>query len=165
MQRRHVFLLGAAASMTLIPPARMALAQGAAAIDEAKMPALMGGAYAKMTSLLAQERAENPMVRTFAGLEIPEQEAVAAAFGAAGAEIPLREDHAAALAALQAVQGAEFDRLYVDGQIAGHEELRGIHAAYAEQGGDPMARGASMVGVPSIDTHLSILQGIRQQLA
>ena len=93
--------------------------------------------------------------------------AIPALFGdevVAVVEIPLREDHAALMQQLQAAEGAAFDAAYVDAQIAGHEELRGIHSTYAETGEDPMARGASMVGVPSIDSHLFLLNSIRQQL-
>ncbi len=161
MDRRQL-LVGGVAVASLLPMTGAVSAQ--ATIEEDKVPALVGGAFARQSSELAVEKATNESVRVFAGLEAAEQAAVAEAFGAAGAEIPLREDHAAMMEALTAAEGAEFDVMYVDGQIAGHEELRGIHATYAESGTDPMARGASMVGVPSIDTHLVLLRGIRTQL-
>lgn len=168
MDRRQV-LAGGLVAASLLPAARAATAQEQAApagqeIEQAKVPALVGGNFAKLSSQLAVERAESEAVRTFAELEVAEQEAVAAAFGATGAEIPLREDHAALMEQLQAAEGAAFDTAYVDAQIAGHQELRGIHSDYAENGEDPMARGASMVGVTSIDSHLVILNSIRQQL-
>ena len=54
--------------------------------------------------------------------------------------------------------------MYIDGQIMGHEELRPIHENYAANGSDPMARGASMVGVTGIDTHLVMLNSIKASL-
>lgn len=162
MHRRNV--LAGAAVLGLIPALSFAQEQAAPAIEEAKLPALMGGDFATMTSQLALEKSENPMVRSFAELEITEQAAVATAFGAEPGMAGLSEEHAVMLAELEAAEGAAFDMMYIDGQIAGHEELLAIHEDYAESGSDPMARGASMVGVPAIQTHLGILQSIRAAL-
>ena len=134
-------------------------------MDPAKAPAILNGNFARATSQVAIERATNDAVRTFAELEVAEQTAVAMAFGVpADAPLTIPEDKAAMLAELEAAEGAAFDAAYVQGQIMGHEELRGIHADYAANGSDPMARGASMVGVTAIDTHLVLLRGIQTQL-
>ena len=167
MDRRQL-LAGGAAIASFLPAARALQAQDAAAtgtIEEAKVPALEGGMFLMQTSMLAQERGTSDNVKAFAALEIAEQQAVARAFSAEGAEVPLREDHAQILADLQAAEGDAFDMAYLDAQIAGHEEARPIHETYAESGTDPMARGASMVGVTGIDTHLVMLQSFRQQMA
>jgi len=165
MQRRSI-LVGAAA-LGLLPTISAARAQTAAAtaVDQAKLPALMGGDFATATSQLALEQSSSDVVKTFAQLEIAEQAAVAAAFGSAPGAAGLSKEHAAALAQLQALEGAQFDAMYVDGQIEGHEELLEIHQRYARNGDDPMARGAAMVGVPAIQTHLAMLRGIRQSLS
>ena len=60
--------------------------------------------------------------------------------------------------------GAEFDRQYLAAQMQGHEQLRALHAAYAENGQNPMARGASIVGVPAIDSHMSMLRAISERM-
>lgn len=165
MNRRHVFASGVALAAAL-PLASFAQTAAAPAADPAKMPALLGGNFALLTSRIAADKATSPAVKTFANLEIAEQEATAMAFGAEPGVGGVSEKHAAMLEELQAAPaGAAFDMMYVDGQIAGHEELRTIHAAYAKNGTDPMARGASMVGVPSIETHLAMLRGIKQSLA
>jgi putative membrane protein len=65
---------------------------------------------------------------------------------------------------LQAASGAEFDALYLDTQIAAHEEGRPIFEDYAQNGTMEMGRGATMVGVPSIDTHLVMLRSFREQV-
>ncbi|WP_410219329.1 DUF4142 domain-containing protein [Paracoccus sp. (in: a-proteobacteria)] len=163
MHRRNLMIAGMAAAATFPLTTRSLFAQ-TATMDEAKMPALLAGNYATETSRLAREQATNQTVRIFADLEIAEQAATAQAFGAEPGTGGLREDHAALLAQLQQMQGAEFDRMYIEGQITGHEELLTIHRTYAAQGTDPMARGASMVGVPSIETHLAMLRGIQNQL-
>lgn len=163
MDRRELMIRGMMASAALPLGAATASAQQAN-LDPDKMPALLGGNYAVHTSRLALERATDPAARTFAQLEITEQEAVAMAFGAEAGVNALREDHAALVEQLQALEGVAFDRMYIDGQIAGHEELLGIHRTYAAQGSDPMARGASIVGVPAIESHLAMLRGIRNQI-
>ena len=166
MDRRQL-LAGGAAIASFLPAASVLRAQEAApagTIEEAKVPALEGGMFLMQTSMLAQEKGQSDNVKAFAELEVAEQQAIARAFGAEGAQVPLREDHAALLEQLQAAEGADFDVAYLDAQIAGHEEARPIHETYAESGEDPMARGASMVGVTGIDSHLVMLRSFRQQL-
>lgn len=162
MHRRN--LMAGAAALTLLPAIAHAQTQ-APSVDAAKLPALAGGDFATVTSQLALNKATNPSVKTFAELEIAEQAAVAAAFGVRPGSAGLRRDHAAMVAQLQAADGQAFDSMYIDGQITGHRELLRIHQSYARNGQDPMARGASMVGVPSIETHLIMLQSIRRLLA
>ena len=89
---------------------------------------------------------------------------MAAAFGAEGAQIPLREDHQAIVDQLNGLTGAEFDMAYLDAQIAAHEEGRPIFEQYAAEGTIEMGRGATMVGVPSIDSHLVMLRSFREQM-
>ena len=163
MDRRKL-LVGGAAVASILPALRGAQAQEAAQMGEQEMAVLEAGTFSMMTSQLALEKGEAEVVRVFAELETAEQTAVAAAFGAEGAEIPLREDHAAIMEQLQAAEGAEFDALYLDTQIAAHEEGRPIFEDYAQNGTIEMGRGATMVGVPSIDTHLVMLRSFREQV-
>ena len=161
---RRSLIAGSAAALAIVPFSTLLANAQAGSVDESKLPALMGGDFATATSQLALEKSQNGSVTAFAQLEVAEQAAVATAFGSAPGAAGLREDHAAMLAQLEALEGAEFDVMYIDGQIAGHEELLGIHQDYAESGDDPMARGASIVGVTGIQTHLAMLQAIRQSL-
>ncbi len=170
MDRRQL-LAGGVAIASFLPAARALTAQEAAqegaaagAIDQAKLAALEGGMFLMQTSQLAQQKGQSDNVRAFADLEAAEQLAISRAFGAEGAQIPLREDHAQIVAQLQAAEGDAFDMAYLDAQIAGHEEARPIHEEYSQNGQDPMARGAAMVGVPSIDSHLVMLRSFRQQM-
>ncbi|MDF2799663.1 MAG: hypothetical protein K0R85_2407 [Devosia sp.] len=164
MHRRTI--MAGTAALALLPMASVAFGQSSAsAVDQAKLPALMGGDFATATSKLAAQKASNRSVKTFAELEIAEQAAVAQAFGSKPGAAGLSEKHAAMLAQLQDLDGAEFDAMYIDGQIEGHEELLKIHQTYAKNGDDPMARGASMVGVTGIQTHLVMLNSIRNSLS
>jgi putative membrane protein len=161
MNRRNLLIsTAAAATAAVLPFAPAALAQGAA-VDDAKMAAMMGGDFATATSQLALQKGKHRAVQTFAELEIAEQAAVAEAFGSKPGAAGVSQKHAAILEKLQAADGAAFDATYIDGQIEGHEELLAIHKKYARTGDDPMARGASIVGVPAIQSHLAMLRGIK----
>jgi putative membrane protein len=139
----------------------LARAQSAMAVDSMKLPILAGGDFATMSSKLAVGRGTNPQVVNFAKLEIEEQAAVAEAFGSRPGAAGVMPKHAAMLQKLEAASDAEFDAMYVKGQIMGHRELLILHRSYSKRGSDPMARGASIVAVPSIQTHLALLNGIR----
>lgn len=164
MQRRTLFATAAAAAAVL-PAARMAFAQAAPAAPDADMQAiLLGGNFSLLSSRAAADKATDPAVKAFATLEVAEQQAVARAFGAAPSD-QVTPEHAALLEQMMAMEaGAEFDQQYLAAQIKGHEELRVLHAAYAGNGANPMARGASIVGVPAIDSHLSMLRAISNRL-
>ncbi|MBX4867377.1 DUF4142 domain-containing protein [Rhizobium bangladeshense] len=95
----------------------------AAGVEKGKLQALMGGDFATATSELAVAKARNRAVRTFAELEIAEQAAVAEAFGSKPGASGLSGKHQTAVQKLQAAKGVEFDRMYINGQIDGHEEL------------------------------------------
>ena len=160
MKRRTLFAAGAMAAV--MPVARMSFAQAA---PDAEMQAiLMGGNFSLLSSRVAVDKATDPAVKAFAMLEVSEQEAVARAFGAAPSD-QVAPDHAAMLEQRGAMPaGADFDQQYLAAQMQGHEQLRALHAAYAENGANPMARGASIVGVPAIDSHMSMLRAISNRL-
>lgn len=65
---------------------------------------------------------------------------------------------------LQSARGPEFDRAYIMGQIRGHQELLNTHSAIAQSGATKEERMLATVAVPAIKTHLSMLQGIQQQM-
>jgi putative membrane protein len=124
---------------------------------------LMGGEFAILTSRIALERSRNTHVRSFAELEINEQTAVAAALGEVPGQVQPRPDQIAIIQQLQGTPpGPRFDRAYVEGQIAGHEELLALNSAYAQNGSDSRGRAVATVAVPSIQTHLSILSKLRR---
>ncbi|HEX2148512.1 MAG TPA: DUF4142 domain-containing protein [Pseudorhizobium sp.] len=162
MNRRNL-LIGTAATAAVLPLTNSAFAQGAG-VDRAKLPALMGGDFATASSQLALQKANHRAVKTFAELEIAEQAAVAEAFGSRPGAAGISQKHAARLEKLEAAEGAEFDAMYIEGQIDGHEELLAIHKKYARNGDDPMARGASIVGVTGIQSHLAMLKGIKSMI-
>jgi putative membrane protein len=150
-------------ALAMLPVAVLAQSAGAAT-DEAKLPALLNGNFSTATSQVAKRKASSPALRNFADMEIKEQAAVAKAFGAAPSATEITADKAPMLDQLNSAEGAAFNAMYINGQIAGHRELLRTHEAYARSGQDPMARGASIVGVTGIETHLFLLENIRRQI-
>lgn len=131
--------------------------------DAFRSAALQDGSYAIQTSQIALSRSRNRDVRQFAQLEINEQVSVAAALGVQATPMPLRPDQAAVVEQLQNASGRAFDALYVDGQIAGHQELLSLNSSYSHDGPDLAERRVAVVAVPSIQTHLAILRRLQRR--
>jgi putative membrane protein len=123
---------------------------------------LMGGEFAMQTSQLALERARMPAVRNFAQLEINEQLGVAASLGGTPGATPLRPDQAALVQQLAALSGPRFDRMYVEGQVLGHEELLALNTTVLRSRADPTGVTVANLAVPSIQTHLRVLNRLQQ---
>ena len=159
-------LLASLAGAVALAPLAVQAQSGAAIVlgpEQFRLVALEGGEFAMQTSRVALERSRNPAVRQFAQLEINEQTAFAASLGARPGTVPLRSDHAAMLQQLASLQpGPRFDQLYVQGQIMGHQELLQINGAYAQAGSDTLGQAVANLAVPSIQTHLTILDRLRR---
>jgi putative membrane protein len=173
MIRRTAF--GALSAAALVPVfLRPAAAQsgrtaaGGAPPDQAQQAALGGMAFALATSRLAEQRAEAPTVKLFAQLEAEEQQAFARARQMAGLPVPqpamMDAQKQQMLQQLQGLGGPQFDRMYIQGQVAGHEELLRLHQAMAQSAPTREEQMLGVVAVPAIRTHLSMLEGIQQQM-
>ena len=157
MHRRAMLIGG-----TLIAAAPLAIVPARAQdVDPEKLPMLQLGTASKMMSEIARDSVSDASLRTFAGLEIAEVDAVTAAFGASG-PAPLTEEQQAQVEALRGAENP--DMAYLDAEIAAHEQILPVAQDYAASGSDPMARGGAMVAVPSIETHLAMLRGIRSMM-
>ena len=62
---------------------------------------------------------------------------------------------------LHTMTGRSLDRMYVQGQIMGHNEALALTSAYAQSGFDVQGRSVAILAVPSIQTHLTILSRVR----
>ncbi|MDO9708703.1 DUF4142 domain-containing protein [Paracraurococcus lichenis] len=129
---------------------------------------LMGGTLAKQTSALAQERAQNPKVKQFAGYEIAEQTALAQVLTDTEnpPPVPLDADHAAVLKTLQAQPaGPAFDRAYILGQVQQHQALLLIQQGYLENTNRSTdTQHIAVLARMSIQQHLTMLQEIAMML-
>jgi putative membrane protein len=157
MQRRAFF--GAAAGAGLLA-ATAARAQGFGGASSGAESVLMVGGVAMQSSQLALQRSRNPQIRSFAELEVSEQAATASALGAQPGSVPPSPEMTAMLEQLASLSGSRFDRMYVMGQIQGHQQLLALNEANA-QGGDDVSRAVGLISVPAIQTHLQILSHLR----
>ena len=71
---------------------------------------------------------------------------------------PLRPDQQQMISQLQAAQGSDFDKMYVQQQLAAHQEALQLHSAYAQGGSDPNVQSAARQIVPVVQDHLHMLQ-------
>jgi putative membrane protein len=171
MIRRSALVLTGAAGLLALRPA---LAQQAAGLatgmspDQVRQMALGGMAFALATSQIALQRAENATVKTFAQLEAEEQQAFAQARQMAGLPVPspsmMDAQKQQMVQQLQSLSGGQFDRMYIQGQTTGHQELLQLHQAMAQSGATREERMLGTVAVPAIKSHLAMLQGIQQQM-
>ena len=171
MIRRSALVLTGAAGLLALRPALAQQAAGSAtgmSPDQVREMALGGMAFALATSQIALQRAENATVKTFAQLEAEEQQAFAQARQMAGLPVPspsmMDAQKQQMVQQLQSLSGGQFDRMYIQGQTTGHQELLQLHQAMAQSGATREERMLGTVAVPAIKSHLAMLQGIQQQM-
>ena len=176
---RRATLTALAGAILLLPTGRATAQAGAvggvtptgATIGQSQWRTLtlMAGAYAKMTSLLAQSRGTHPGVRQFGKFEADEQTTVAQTLTDRSdpPPVPLDANHQAKLTQLQAVPaGRAFDVAYVASQIEGHHELEQIQQSFLNA--VPSAGNAkhiAMLARWSIQQHLVMLGDLQTALA
>jgi putative membrane protein len=137
---------------------------------------LMLGSVALQTSEVALQKAQDEDVKQFAQFEADEQKTIAEVLrsmmepaGTASAQ-PAQpqpdQQHAAMIQKLQqAKAGDQFDKMYIDGQIQGHQELLQVQETYLKSNSRnrehmnmaKLARG-------HIKEHIAMLQDIKQAL-
>ncbi|WP_165585623.1 DUF4142 domain-containing protein [Roseococcus sp. SYP-B2431] len=128
--------------------------------------ALSTGILALVTSQLAATKAQNELLKNFAGFEVAEQRSVIQAMQLAGMAVPpqlrLEGGDARVMQQLEAASGAEFDRLYLRAQIAGHQELLRLHSGMRASGTREQKIISTLAAVTA-DQHLRILQAMQNR--
>lgn len=122
---------------------------------------MMAGSAALQTSQLARIRAASPMARQFAEFEVREQTGIAQVLGEiSGMRSPPPPDPrmAAMAAQLERARGPVFDRLYVQGQIEGHNQLLRIQEDYLRGGRNIHLRHVATLARGQILDHLTLLR-------
>jgi putative membrane protein len=121
---------------------------------------------------LARERAQNPEVRRFASMMIEhhgEARVEQAALKLQTADSPLAqqlsEESKMTLESLRAKRGADFDRAYLDAQVAGHQKvLETIGRVLAPQAQTPALRTYLTELEPTVSRHLQQARSARDAL-
>lgn len=122
---------------------------------------MMAGSAALRTSQLALSRAGSPAVREFAQFEVREQTGISQVLmEISGMRSPPPPDPrmAAMAAELARSRGPMFDRLYVQGQIEGHQRLLRIQEDYLRGGRNAHLRHVATLSRGQILDHLTLLR-------
>jgi putative membrane protein len=127
--------------------------------------------YEIQAAQVADKRSKNPDIKAFAKMMIKDHTATSKALGplaqAAGqtpaADLDNRRkgfiDH------LNAASDADFDKTYVDQQVAAHKEALDLMTGYAKDGSDPGLKDAAAKTAPKVQEHLDKITGIQTALA
>lgn len=136
--------------------------------NQAQAAMLGGMAFAQASAQLAERQAENAAVKGFATLEVEEQTAFATARQMANLRVPtvelMPEERRQMLIRMRDMRGPELDRMFVQAQMQGHEELLQLHQ---EAMRNPTSREEAMlatVAVPAIRTHLVVLESVQRTM-
>jgi putative membrane protein len=165
-------ILAAAASIMMAGCSTMGMAPAGMAGDmtpEDRMTYMRMAASSDMyeiqSSQIAQSRARNPQMQSFAQMMIRDhtmtsQKLMAAAQAAGMAAPPpmMLPMHADMVARLQARSGADFDREYARQQLMAHEMALALHSNYAARGDTPALRTVAAGAVPVVRQHLEMVR-------
>ena len=167
--RRGTLALAAGGALLPLLAARPGLAQST---PEEYIPMMLqAGAFTKGAAEIAMDKVQNDMARRFAQLEIGEIDAVVAVLTGIGApQPPAPEQLPGAKGELIAqlrdtAAGPEFDRLFVQAEITGHEEGLAIQQPLSGQAEITVPVATAKLAEESIKSHLAILQGLQMSLA
>lgn len=121
---------------------------------------------------LAQQRSHNPRILQYARLMVRDHTKSTAQVKAAVRQTTGHNPPPAMLdgrerrmvADLRATHGREFDRTYVDQQVASHQEALDLHRGYAEHGGDPELRRTAGMITPVVQQHLEMAHDLQSHM-
>jgi putative membrane protein len=130
-----------------------------------------GDMYEIQAAKIAVEKTANPDVKAFATMMITDHTAlskemeplVAKAGKSAPAELDQRRK--GFLDNLRAAGPADFDKTYIDQQVAAHDEALTLMKGYADHGDDPGLKRAAARTAPKVQAHLDKAKAIQAKLA
>lgn len=124
------------------------------------------------SSNLALAQSADADVQTFARMMSEDHtKSTARLKAAAGTDgVPLKapvldREHKSKLDQLKAAKGAEFDKLYLTVQAAGHEQALSLHRDYAAAGTAPALKAAAGAIAPVVQMHLSHVTALIEKRA
>ena len=132
---------------------------------------LMIGTVSLETSKTAQEKARNDDVKEFARFEAEESQTVAEILRSMGdpsstssTQAQPQGEMAQMAEKLRGMQaGAEFDRMYVTGQLQAHQELLKVQEEYIRGGQNMHVKHVAMLAAGRIREHISDLQDLQKR--
>ena len=120
---------------------------------------------------IAQQRSKNADVKAFAAMMVKDHTAmsnemkplIAAANQKPSADLDQRRK--GFLDNLKAAPAADFDKTYVDQQVAGHQEALDLMKGYADHGSDAGLKGGASKAIPKVQEHLDKAKSIQAALS
>ena len=126
--------------------------------------------YEIQAAKIAQARSKNPAVKAFAKMMVADHTALmdamkplVAAAGQAPAD-KLDDRRQGFLDHLNAATDADFDKTYIDQQVAGHEEALTLMNGYASDGSDAGLKAGAAKAVPKVQAHLDHAKALQAKL-
>lgn len=177
--KKHI-LLAAAASLALMPAAYAQSNKAGAAQEQTQIrpadqtfvtKAAIGGMFEVQSSEIAGDRAQSSEVKDFAKQMVKDHgkanKELSSLAEDRGAQVPAELDakHAAELKKLEGLEGAQFDKAYIQAQRAAHKEAVGLFSGYSKSGGDPELTAWAGKTLPTLQEHASHVQGLNPGMA
>lgn len=116
---------------------------------------------------LAQEKGQAAAVKEFGAMMVKDHTAISTEMKplaqAANVTLPteLDERRKGLLDNLRAANGADFDRVYIDQQVAAHEEAHNLHSGYGQDGGDAGLKAFAAKTAEVVRGHLDHVRGLQ----
>jgi putative membrane protein len=119
---------------------------------------------------LAANKATSAEVKTFAQMLVRDHQKSTADLKAAAAQATpqltpdpaLDAEKQGMLSGLQAANGADFDRLFIEQQLAAHEKALALLQSYSAGGDSESLRGFAAQAASVVEGHLEKVRGLRQ---
>jgi putative membrane protein len=129
-----------------------------------------GNMYEIQAAQIAEQKSKNPDVKAFAKMMVTDHTALAnemkPLITKAGKTPPttLDQRRQGFLDNLKAAGPADFDKTYIDQQVAAHEETLTLMKGYAQNGDDAGLKAAAAKATPKIQGHLDRAKAIQSKL-
>jgi len=126
--------------------------------------------YEIQAAQIAQQRSKNPDIKAFAKQMVTDHTAMmnemkplVAAAGQKPAD-SLDQRRQGFIDNLKSAKDADFDKTYIDQQVAGHQEALDLMQGYAKDGSDAGLKGGAAKAVPKVQMHLDKAKSIQASL-
>jgi putative membrane protein len=119
---------------------------------------------------IAETRSKTTDIKAFARMMVTDHTALSkemAPLAKAAGQTPadkLDERRQGFIDNLKSASDADFDKTYVDQQVAAHEEALTLMQGYAKDGSDPGLQAAASKAVPKIQTHLDKIKALQASM-
>jgi putative membrane protein len=129
-----------------------------------------GNMYEIEAAKIAEQKAQNPDVKAFAKMMVTDHTALEnqmkPAITKSGKAPPAQLDQRRKgfLDNLNAAGPSDFDKVYIDQQVAAHKETLNLLKGYADNGDDPALKAVAAKAAPKVQAHLDRAQALQAKV-